>query len=184
MNTNGTAILDGLGKNWWIITAFGVLSIIAGAAAFAFPLISSLGYSLYFGGLVSALGIFQCFDAFSRRKSDSVWLDYTIGGAAIVAGITIILFPLVGLLSLTLILGWFFFLDGVLRLWSAWRGGISGNRVWAAIGGLLSLFLGAIILLGFPDTSGYTLGTIWGVHAVYLGLFFFRLGWALRKNRL
>lgn len=144
----------------------GVLMLIAGAFAIVFPLIASVAYTFFFGALLIVGGSVQAYSGAKRMRRRRGWLEFAIGLIGIIGGVLIFISPMAGLLSLTLLLGAFFFADGVLRLVLANR---ADHRTWTIAGGLLSLALGLLIAFGLPATAFYALGLLWGVHALFVG---------------
>lgn len=147
--------------------ALGILMLIAGGVAIVFPLIASVAYTLFLGALLLVSGFVQSFSGLSHLRRKRGWLELAFGLLAIAAGVVIFLFPPAGILSLTILLGAYFIADAVFRFLVARKK--SDHRTWAIVGGLLSLALGLFILFGLPATAFYTVGLLWGIHALFIG---------------
>lgn len=93
------------------------------------------------------------------------WLILLRGLIAILFGILTFVWPGITLLTLVLLYGAFAFVDGVLSLFAAIRGGAPAPRWWLVIVGLLGIAVGVLTLL-WPGITG-------------LVLLFFIAGWAI-----
>src|SRR4029450_9608863 len=79
--------------------------------------------------------------ALLRAMADKWWLLLLRGIAAIVFGILAFIWPVITLLTLTLLWGAFALVDGIFALWGAIAGpgGQTGSRVWLPIGGVAGI---------------------------------------------
>ena len=109
-------------------------------------------------------------DAFRKRSTGDTILELVMGVLSIAAGVVILIAPGTGMLSLTLVLGAFFAADGVMRLIHAFRGDGGARRGWLIGGGVLSLLLAGLIVFALPGSAAYTIGLLFGVHLLFLGV--------------
>jgi uncharacterized membrane protein HdeD (DUF308 family) len=137
---------------------------------------------LFFGILLAAIGILQIVEVITEQRDTKKWWDIGSGILAVLAGGFILLFPWAGIISLTLLIGWFFVLDASLRIWSAAQPENSNKRGWIIATSALSLILGLIILIALPETWFYTLGLLWGVHSIFLGVAAGCVAFSLRER--
>ncbi|MEO0784237.1 MAG: DUF308 domain-containing protein [Pseudomonadota bacterium] len=168
-------------KRRWTPLLLGGLSILAGLLAITFPLIASLAAGLYFAFMVGTIGVFQVIDAARHQDREGTWLTVLTGALAVLTAVLIVTFPVLGLLSLTLLIGSFFFADALLRLGLAFRGKAPGARVSLVVGGVLSLLIAAAVLIGFPSSAAYVIGILWGVHAIFVDVGMAASGWITRE---
>jgi uncharacterized membrane protein HdeD (DUF308 family) len=153
----------------WLRTlgiGFVVLGVLAIAAAF----VATLATVLFFGALLLVGGIAQIVHALHARDDHFAWQTAS-GLIYLVAGALLVFDPVGGAVGLTLLLAAFFFLAGVVRLSLAGRErrarGPSGTLI---VGGVLDLLLGLLIVLGWPQTGGWVIGTFLGIELVFCGL--------------
>ena len=165
----------------WALT-IGCLSIAAGFFAILFPLIASVAYSLFFGAILAVGGCLQLWDAFRRRRTGEFWFELGLGVLALVTGAIFLFAPGAGVFSLTLVFAVYFIIDATMRFFLASRRKTKDRRGWMIAGGVLSLFLGLIILFGLPRTALYTVGILWGGHAIFIGVHFTAAALAARKR--
>jgi uncharacterized membrane protein HdeD (DUF308 family) len=97
-----------------------------------------------------------------------VW-QVLIGLVYIVAAFFIIARPLTGLLTLTLVLGFYIALEGVLELAAYFRMRHFRASIWFLADGVVSLILAALIFAHFPSSSAWAVGTIVGISLLFSG---------------
>jgi len=81
-------------------------------------------------------------------------------------GIVLLLRPLSGVLSLTLVLIAFFVIEGVASIMFAQ---LSGRWGWMLASGIIDLILATIILAGLPGTAAWAIGLLVGINMVFGG---------------
>lgn len=160
------AVRENRGWLFALAVALIALGVVAVAAAFA----ATLASVLLFGVLLLVGGVAQLAEALSSRSEDFAW---ELGGGILytLTGGLLVLDPVSGAVGLTLLLGVFFVFIGVVRI----ALGLRRRRVSEAGGpwilaGALDLALGAIIAIGWPDTSAWVLGLLLGVELIFAGI--------------
>jgi len=99
------------------------------------------------------------------------WWSLLSALLGIAAGVVLLLWPLSGILSLTLILIVFFVVEGVASIMFALehRRELTGRWGWMLASGIVDLILAAIILAGLPGTAAWALGLLVGINMVFGG---------------
>jgi uncharacterized membrane protein HdeD (DUF308 family) len=89
----------------------------------------------------------------------------------IAVGIVLLLWPLSGVLSLTLILIVFFVIEGVASIMFALEHEreLSRRWGWMLASGIIDLILATIILAGLPGTAAWAIGLLVGINMVFGG---------------
>jgi uncharacterized membrane protein HdeD (DUF308 family) len=84
----------------------------------------------------------------------------------------LLLRPLSGVLSLTLVLIVFFVIEGVASMMFALehKRELSGRWGWMLASGIIDLILAAIIFAGLPGTAAWAIGLVVGINMVFGGL--------------
>ena len=102
---------------------------------------------------------------------------------AIAAGVVLLLWPVNGTLSLTLVLIAFFIVEGGASIFYAveHRDQLSGRWGWMLVSGIIDLILAAIILAGLPGTASWALGLLVGINMVFGGAALIAMALAARK---
>jgi len=162
-------------------TLWGILMFICGILAISLPLASSIGIVIVLAWLILFAGIAHLIFAFQ---------SYTVGGflwqvlLAVVygaAGIYMLMNPLLGVLSLTLVLAVFLFVEGILEI--ALYFGIRRVRHagWVLFDGIVTLILGILIWAHWPSTAVWVIGTLVGISLIFSGISRFMLSVAVRN---
>ena len=152
----------------WLII-FGILQIIIGFFALTSPLYAGLGVAIAVGIIFLFSGIFELFNAL---KAPSVgWGVFRCCGGvlAILIGIVLLIKPLIGLSSLTLVLAFFFLFDGIDRIVQGFKlKGVEG-RGWIIFGGAAAVILAILILVQWPLSNVWAVGVLAGIHITFAG---------------
>lgn len=157
----------------------GVASILLGIVALVYPFASTIAAELLFGAVLATVGAIQIFSTFvSRRSGNRVW-SFLFGIAALVAGGLLLLYPLQGALTLTIVLASFLLAGGAFEVISAWYLRPANLHFvglppaigwgWLAASGALSIILGVVLLIGLPVTAVWALGLFLGIDLIFLG---------------
>ena len=89
--------------------------------------------------------------------------------------------PLLGVLSLTLVLAMFLLFEGVMEIVLYFN--IRGLRHsgWVLFDGIITLILGALIWAHWPSTAVWVIGTLVGISLMFSGISRLMLSMAVRK---
>ncbi|MEX2307077.1 MAG: DUF308 domain-containing protein [Pirellulales bacterium] len=94
------------GTVWWTMVALGVLAIIAGIIAFAWPGLTLLVLLTVVGVSAIVRGVFEIMAAIRLRKEiDDEWILGLSGALSVIFGVLILWRPDVGLLAIALLIG-------------------------------------------------------------------------------
>jgi uncharacterized membrane protein HdeD (DUF308 family) len=105
------------------------------------------------------------------RQAPGFWWSLVSAILGIAVGIILLLWPLSGVLSLTLILIVFFVIEGIASIMFALdhKRELSGQWGWMLASGIIDLILATIILTGLPGTAAWALGLLVGINMVFGG---------------
>ncbi len=151
----------------------GLLLVAAGLMALVFPLVAALSFNLAVGLALAASGIATLVHAMRLRGWRGFAWQAGLGVLYLGGGIILLANSFAGLLALAIALGAFFAADGAARIMLARRLRAGRGRGWFLASGVLSLVLGALVLLGLP--SGWSvafLGVVIGVNLMLTGASF------------
>jgi uncharacterized membrane protein HdeD (DUF308 family) len=173
-----------LSQNWWLVVLRGVLAILFGIAAFAWPGITLLTLVLFFGVYAMIDGVIAIVTGLSRTRETPRWWMFLLEGLLnIAAGIVALLMPGLATLVLIYILASWAVITGILEIAAAIRLRHEITNEWfLALGGVLSIGLG--ILLFLQPAAG-SLAIVWTIaaYAVLFGILLVILGVRLRNWR-
>lgn len=152
----------------WLLLSF--ISIVVGLIAIAAPMAAGLGATIVVGWLIMLSGGSHVALAFEPQRLGSRAWHALAGLSYLVGGVLSLLRPDVGLLSLTLLLAAMFLAAGVFRLAAAFALRARSGAVWLFADAVLTLLLGGLIYLDWPDSSHWLIGTLVGVTLVFNGV--------------
>ncbi|NEQ24102.1 MAG: HdeD family acid-resistance protein, partial [Microcoleus sp. SIO2G3] len=120
--------------------------------------------------LISA-GASKLVYAFQTRNNDQGFIWKLLLSILYVAtGVMLFVYPLTGVLTLTLLLGSFLLTEGVFELILAFRLRPQQNWTWALGNGIITLLLGAMIWFQWPFNAPWLIGTLVGVSVLFTGV--------------
>jgi len=163
----------------WLI-AGGILSIIVGFAAIGAPLLYALLIVQLLGAFALVSGVISVAMAIFGRHTGHRILASFSGLIRIAAGIALLTCVTSGVVVITLILAMFFVLEGVFLAVGAIQMRSHSGWVWTLISGLAAIFLGVMIYGGWPSSSAWVLGLLFGINLIFSGTSLLALGMGAR----
>jgi uncharacterized membrane protein HdeD (DUF308 family) len=165
------AVATSLHEHWVLFLAEGILLLVLGVLAIAIPQIATLAAEILFGWIFLAAGIAGLFTTFWMRNAPGFWWSLLSALLAIGAGVVLLLYPLSGVLSLTLVLIVFFIIEGVASIMFALehKRELSGRWGFMLLSGIVDLILAGIIFAGLPGTATWAIGLLIGINMVFGG---------------
>lgn len=156
------------GRKW--LLASGVLALIGGAVAIAVPAIASVTIAIFIGWFLIAASIPLLVDAFAVRDAGRIVLRLLLTLLTFAAGLYLVLVPLEGTFTLTVMLVIWFIALGVARIAAgvADRGSPGGSYTIAT--GVVSVVLGVLIGVELPSSAAWAIGLLVGVDFLFYGV--------------
>jgi len=177
------AAIERLRDKWGAIVAFGVLLMLLGAASLVFAFASTLAMVALNGVFflvagAAEIGVGMHAQAWSR------FFFWVLGGLLYIAtGIICILNPLFASAILTLLLGAGLIAAGAVRAFLAFQLPSGQRRAMVLLASLITFGLGLIIVIHWPLSSAYVLGTLLGVDLLFHGAGWVAFGMGLRPKK-
>ncbi len=149
---------DWLAVGWKHLVVRGVLGIIFGILAMAWPLTTVIALAFLWGCWALVDGVSSIWQAFQPEARSRVWL-VVMGVLALLAAFFAIARPAVTAVALTWILGIWLIVRGVFELVGAFASTVSTPRWLLVLGGIFSLLLGFLFTANpgtgrWPSRSG------------------------------
>jgi uncharacterized membrane protein HdeD (DUF308 family) len=161
-------------RGWFI--ALGIGLILLGLLGVAVPFVATLATTLFIGWLLIAGGIASAIHAFqNRRWAGFPWVVVS-SILYVIAGILVVANPLVGTLTLTLILAGFFIASGIVKIVRALQHRSMSGWGWLLFDGIITLVLGALIWARWPATAVWAIGLLVGIEMLLGGFSMVMLG--------
>ena len=128
-------------------------------------------------------GIVGLITTFWARGAPGFWWSLISAIVAIAAGVVLLLWPISGTISLTLVLIAFFVVEGIVSIMYAieHRRQLTGQWVWMLVSGIVDLIFAGIIFAGLPGTAAWALGLLVGINMVFGGAALIAMALAARK---
>jgi uncharacterized membrane protein HdeD (DUF308 family) len=174
---HGMEDLERLAKEWYMLAILGVVSIVAGILAIAYPDITLLAVGIIFGIYLLIAGIYAIVEAIAGDPASRALAAIT-GILGLIAGLVCLRRPGASLLAVVIVLGIYLIVAGVAHLVRAV--GATEGRAWQILSALADIVLGILILV-IPDISLVTLALLFGISLIVRGVFSCVGAFQLRK---
>ena len=168
----------------WVLYLEAILFILLGIIAMAVPQLFTLGLKFLIGALFIVAGIIQIVHLFQYWDAPGFWGTLANGILNLVVGGVFFFFPIVGLLTLTILLIAYFFADGLTKIYYSLQLKSYEKWGWILFSGILSILLAALLLVGLPGTATWALGLLVGINMLFFGFALFGLASSVPKEKI
>ncbi len=155
--------------HWKWILASGIVFILLGILAIAMPVASSMGVTLAIAIILLASGVVNSVRAWRLRDEEGAGTRYFQAIVPLVAGFLMFLYPTSGVLGVTLILAFYFFLSAAAQWILALNFRPYPGWGWMLASSIASLLLGVYIVWTFPISSFLVPGVLLGLDLIFSG---------------
>jgi uncharacterized membrane protein HdeD (DUF308 family) len=180
--SSATSISDFAHKtvNWSIFLS--ILLILAGFFTLMIPFVGGIGVAIFVGWAMIVSGVTHLIFAFKTHTTGSVIWELLVGLVYFFAGVYLLLHPLAGLASLTLLLAFYLFFEAIFEVVQFFQVRPRNGAVWLLVDGLITFVLALMIWRSWPSSSLWAIGTLIGISMLFSG--FSRLMLALTARRV
>jgi uncharacterized membrane protein HdeD (DUF308 family) len=175
----GPAAMIKKGSGWLI--AMAVVFIILGILAIVEPEVAGLAVTILVGWLLIFGGVAHLIAAFSGGGAGRVIWHVFLGLIYVAGGIYYLAHPLLGLGTLTLLLGGIILVGAALEFIAYFMVRSKSGSGWLLLNGLIALVVGGLILAHWPSSTVWVIGTLVGVNLLMTGISRLMVGMAARK---
>jgi uncharacterized membrane protein HdeD (DUF308 family) len=167
---------------WFIVE--GALLIVLGVLAAALPGLAGFAGAAVFGWVLVFSGVFGLASLFGARRHVHVALGVASGLVALVVGLLIVWRPLVGAVTLAILLGVYLLIDGGSVIGMALDQRRRGGRRWGWLlaSGVLDLGLALVVLMLRPIGDTVLLGFVIAIDLVVAGIALVGVGLGARQK--
>ena len=160
-----------VGRHWGWVLAFGIITVLLGIIALAWPGRTLLVVAVLFGAQLIVMGIFRFVNAIASEDltSGNRALLALLGALSLIIGLYAVRHVLVTLVALALLLGIFWIVSGAVELFMVLSHQGMDQRGWNAIMAVISVVAG-IIVLAYPDISLLVLAVLLSIWLVIFGV--------------
>ena len=170
-----------IAEKWGWFLALGIVLIIAGLAAIAFPLLGTIAAKILLGWLFLIGGVVMIMHAFQAPGWQGFLWELLIGILYAFAGAYLAFFPFTGLITLALVLSVLFIIEGIFEVIMAVRVRPHDGWGFLLLSGIAALAVGVLIALGLPDSAEWALGLLVGINLLFSGWSYVFLALAGRR---
>jgi len=145
------------------------------------PFLAAVAVNVAIAWLIVLAGVVHVMLAFRAHGASSMIWKLLVGLAYLCFGAYLIIHPVLGVVSLTLILASLFLIEGILDIVLFFRMRAVGGSNWVLVDGIVTLVLGLMIYMQWPSSSGWAIGTLVGVSMIVSGVTRVMMSLAVRK---
>lgn len=175
--------LESFGRNWWLFLILGILLVLGGISAILTPIFASLAVTIAVGAALTVGGVFKFLHALRSEGWEGRGWSIISSIIYFIGGLLLLLNPLAGMVSLTLLMIVLIGVDGLIRIILAFRIRQAAGWGWLLAGGIVSLLLAILMTIALPWISLTMLGLLAGIALIFEGSAFIAMSLAVRKLR-
>ena len=146
------------------------LMIVAGVLAIVLPPIAGIAVTLLVGWLMIFSGVAHFAYAWHTRSGGGMVWGIILGIVYVFAGGYVLLHPVVGLASLTLVLAVYLFMESALEFLLSFQLRSLAGRGWLLVDGIITFVLALIILGSWPASAVWVVGMLVGISMLFSGI--------------
>jgi uncharacterized membrane protein HdeD (DUF308 family) len=174
--------LTPLRAKWGWIVALGIVYLIAGFIALGSVVMATVVSVFIVGAMMIVAGAAEVINSFQIKSWGKFLFWLLIGILYIVGGFATFENPLLVAAFLTFVLGFTLIASGISRIFLAFHLKAEDSWIWVALSGVITLLLGALILMRWPVNSLYILGLFLAIDLIFAGTGWIGLGLGLHRR--
>lgn len=161
---------DELKLHWKSIMVEGTLFLLLGVLAFIMPLAFSLAVDIVLGWLFLIGGGIQLYRSIQSNQAPGFWTMVASALFMLIFGVFMVFQPLHSLVALTFIIGFYFLLEGVLKIAYSLQIKPFATHWGVLVSGLCSIAISAIAFSQWPSSSSWFIGILLSAYLMINGL--------------
>lgn len=171
-------------EHWKAFLIEGIVLVILGLAAMILPPLASLAVTIFLGWMFLVSGIAGLAMTFWARQMPGFWWSLISAALAVAVGVILLLQPVQGALTLTIVVGAYFLAEGVATIMYALahRRELSERWSWLLIAGIMDLLIAFVIIAGLPGSALWAVGLLVGINLLFGGASLIGMALAARKG--
>ncbi len=165
------AVAQTVHEHWKLFLFEGIVLVVLGVLAVLIPQLATLTVAILIGWLFLIGGVVGLITTFMAKRAPGFWWSLLSAILGIAAGLVLLIWPVSGAVSLTLLLIVFFVIEGVVSIMYAveHKKELSGRWGWMMASGIIDLVLAGMIFAGLPSTAAWAIGLLVGINLVFGG---------------
>jgi len=163
-------VASAIHDQWAFYLTEGLVLLVLGLLAILIPPVATVSTTIVIGAVFFAGGVVGLISTFTGRRAPGFWWSLVSAALGIVVGLMLLVRPIAGAVSLTLVLIAFFLAEGVLSIFF----GLAHRRHvstwgWMVASGVVDLVLAGVLLAGLPGDAAWALGLLVGINLIFGG---------------
>ena len=168
--TPGTRLQRHLHDHWKSYAVQGAIAIVVGILAILAPFAATLATTLFIGWLLVIGGILGIVSAVRAYSAPGFWANLALAVISALLGLSFILFPLNGAVTLTWLLAIFLVLSGLMNFAIARAFRTSTGRFWLVVlSGAIDVILALVLVVSLPISAIWAIGFLVGISLLTSG---------------
>jgi uncharacterized membrane protein HdeD (DUF308 family) len=165
-------LTSSLHAHWKFFLIEGIILLLLGALAIVVPEVATVAVAILMGWLLLVSGVVGLIATYRVRTAPGFGWSLLSAVIGIVAGIVLLVWPLSGAFSLTVILTVFLVFEGVVSILYALDHRRDATPRWSfmLVSGIVDLVLAGMIFVGLPATAAWAIGLLVGINLVFGGV--------------
>jgi uncharacterized membrane protein HdeD (DUF308 family) len=160
---------------------WGILLVVFGMVAIGAPFLAAVAVNIAVAWLIVLAGVVHIMLGVRAHGAGSMIWKLLVGLAYLGFGVYLILHPVLGVVSLTLVLASLFLIEGILDIVLFFNMRPLGGSTWVLVDGIVTLLLGLMIYMQWPSSAAWAIGTLVGVSMIVSGVTRVMLSLAVRR---
>jgi uncharacterized membrane protein HdeD (DUF308 family) len=174
--------VEGLQNNRHLLLFEGIIFTLLGFLAVALPGISTLSAELFLGWLLILGGVIQLYRTFKTHEGRGFVGSLLTGLIYLFFGILLVVYPIAGIFSLTILLTFFFIAEGIAKIILSFQLRHFHRWGWFLLNGVIALILAYLIWSGWPGTAFWVLGLLVGINMIFFGISLIALALSIPRS--
>jgi uncharacterized membrane protein HdeD (DUF308 family) len=153
-----------LHDHWKSYAIQGAIAIVVGILAILAPFAATLATTLFIGWLLVIGGILGIISAIRAHAAPGFWANLALAVISTLLGLSFVIFPLHGAITLTWLLAIFLVLSGLMNFAIARAFRTSTGRFWLVVlSGVIDIILAVILVFSLPLSAIWAIGLLVGI---------------------
>jgi uncharacterized membrane protein HdeD (DUF308 family) len=172
--------LQAIRGNWIWLVVLGIALIVLGTILMGSPVIATLATVTTLGVLILVVGGMEIVGAFWCLEWSGFFLELLSGVLGVVLGLMLLINPIKGGITLTILLASFLFVGGIFKVAAAVTHRFGGWG-WLLLSGAIDIVLGVLIWDELPYSGLTIIGVLVGISMIFRGVTWLMLGLRIKQ---
>ena len=163
-------------RSGYKITMLGIFTLILAIAVMFMPTLTGISIVILIGILVTMGGVARLIWVFQDSGIQHRLLSFGIALLTIICGLWMLVHPLFATGLLSVLLGFYFVVDGIVEISTGYHLRPDSGRKWMLIAGTISIILGILIWMQLPLSGAWAIGILLGIKLLLISFIMLMVG--------